>query len=115
MNDFIASQSVSDNSEIHLGIRRDMSKVNSFDNIYSNDKISYNNWHPAEPHDHANNKRDVGAMRILRSNPTWNTKWFDIIDNGGRAWRNVINLCMRKVEGLYFRWFSIYMFLPKCF
>ena len=61
-----------------------------FVNIYSNEKISYSNWHQAEPHDDAETEADVGGMIVNYAG--WHSKWYDfyITSKRGEAYKGTV-------------------------
>jgi len=87
--------------EIHLGIEMQASKPNEgykFNNIYSNEAISYSNWHRHEPNDAKTGKSVVG---MIVHNSGWHGKWYDFITTSKRGvqhrGRPIHHICMKKI------------------
>ena len=97
MNDFLVDFVPTVYGEIHLGIQMIASEPNEgykFNNVYSNEAISYSNWHRHEPNDAKTGKSVVG---LIVHNNGWHGKWYDFLTSSERDWRPVHHICMRKL------------------
>ena len=100
MNDFLTNFSPSGvYGEIHLGIEMLASEPNEdykFHNIYSNEAISYSNWHRHEPNDAKTGRSVVG---LIVHNNGWHGKWYDFLTASKRGVQNrgrpVHQICMK--------------------
>ena len=98
MNDFLVDFAPTVYGEIHLGIEMLASAPNEgykFNNVYSNEAISYSNWHRLEPNDPKTGKSVVGL--IVRPGNGWHSKWYDFLTASGRGWRPIHQICIRKI------------------
>ena len=102
--DFASSVAPGVDGQIHLGIEIKPSKPNEdykFNNIYTNEAISYSNWHRLEPSDPktGENLSVVGLMVRDNDDPEYHKKWWDYhrySDN----WQPipVYHICMKKIS-----------------
>ena len=89
--------------EIHLGIEMEATGSNEdykFNNIYTNEEITYSNWHRLEPNDKKTGKSVVGMIVLIDG---WHGKWFDFYRAttrgiGSPLKRPVHHICMRKIS-----------------
>ena len=102
MNDFLTNFAPSGvYGEIHLGIEMEASEPNEdykFNNVYSNEAISYSNWHRHEPNDAKTGRSVVG---LIVHNNGWHAKWYDFLTSSKRGvqykGRPVHHICMKKI------------------
>jgi len=89
--------------EIHLGIEMEATEpaeYYKFNNIYTNEEITYSNWHRNEPNDRRHGKSAVG---LIVHNDGWHGKWFDFYRATTRGIhsplkRPVHHICIRKIS-----------------
>merc|ERR1719394_2256559 len=102
MNDFLTNFAPSGvYGEIHLGIEMEASEPNEdykFNNVYSNEAISYANWHRLEPSDAKTGKSVVGLIVHFNG---WHGKWYDFYTASKRGvqykGRPVHHICMKQI------------------
>ena len=105
MNDFLVDFAPSGvYGQIHLGIEMKASEPNEdykFNNIYSNQAISYSNWHRLEPSDPktGENWSVVGLIVHDNDDDEWHGKWYDFHRNS-QNWVPipVHHICIKKIS-----------------
>ena len=104
MNNFLVNFAPQVYGEIHLGSLSDTSERNTeynFINAYTNEQLTYSNWHRNEPNDGPNNNAVVGILWSMGMG-SWHGSWYDFAPNSNRGvqykGRPVHHICMKKLS-----------------
>ena len=102
MNDFLVDFAPSGvYGEIHLGFKMEASEPNEdykFNNVYSNEAITYSKWHRAEPN---GDKTRETAIGLIVNYSGWHGKWYNFYTSSYRGiqykGRPVHHICMKQI------------------